>query len=598
MRILLTTFFDPNHLGIRLLGAVAKQAGHEVGILQMRDFRYVPVAPGDDSRQGFGYRMFMFRYFQVSKDSTFPITDLELALFEDAITAWKPDILGFTLRSPYNHLLPLVLPVMRRAAPSALLVGGGFGPTYEPGISLTNGADVVVRGEGEGALRDLIECLQQGRDWREVRNCAFLRNGQLVQNPLRPLLRNFDAHPFPLYYDADFISIENGKRMDIDMRFRSGSTSVYVAPYVTLTSRGCIANCSYCAAGHWRDQYARQGLFAPRYRCRSIDNVLQELHVAKEHGEKQITLNDEYFIRSTNELLVFFHRYRKEIDLPFFAHLNHRQLMSSPELLKVVKQVMYNGFIPLGVQSGSESFARNIYNRKNNNQEYLDFIRLCMDNGLSGSFHIIGGNALESEDEEEALYDFCAQVPFDPSLKVDWQIHSAMLKLLDGSPLAEKHPELRDAQYPVKKYNRIMMLAELRNKVDGKTFAAIRNDPLYNDPERLFTLMKTILRDRHQQYLVKEIARLQGQEVYFWGCGEIYRYRRHLFEGLRPQCVLVDKGEYPQEVDGIPVKHPDNVLNGKYLLPIVIFSATPFIICHTINNKYQKYTDLISCAIL
>lgn len=598
MRILLTTFFDPNHLGIRLLGAVAKQAGHEVGILQMRDFRYVPVAPGDSLKRGLGYRMFMFRSFQASRDSIFPISDLELELFEDAITAWKPDILGFTLRSPYNHLLPIVLPVMRRAAPRALLVGGGFGPTYEPGIALAHGADVVVRGEGEGALLDMVRCVEQGLDWRTVRNCAFLRNGKLMQNPLRPLLQDLDAQPFPLYYDADFISIESDKRMPVDMRFRTPNPSVYAAPYVTLTSRGCIANCSYCAAGHWRDQYARQGLFAPRYRWRSIDNVLQELHVAKAHGEKKVTFNDEYFVRSTGELLEFFRRYRKEIDLPLFAHLHHEQLLRSPELLKQVKEIMGDGFIPLGVQSGSEAFARRVYNRKNNNREYLDFIKLCAANRLSGSFHIIGGNALEGEAEENALYDFCAQIPFDPSFKVDWHIHSAMLKLLEGTPLARQHPELGDSDYPVLKYNRIMLLAELRNKVDAKTFAAIRADPLFNDLERLFSLMRSILRDRHTQYLAKEIERLHGREVYFWGCGEMYRNKRHLFQDIRPRCILVDRGEPPQEMDGIPVRHPDSELDGKKLLPIVIFSGSPFIIYHTISKRYPLYTDVVTCALI
>lgn len=596
MRILFTTFYDPNYLGIRILASVAKAAGHEVCICQLKDFRHRLLAPNDAGKHT-GYFLFTRRKFVSSGDSEFPITERELSLFEQSIAEWRPDIIGFTLRSPYNHLLATVIPAMRRAAPQAFLVGGGFGPTFEPHISLQLGADAVIRGEGEGALLELAACLADDKDWRGIRNMAYLRDGEVVCNPLRPLIRDLDSQPFALYYGDHFISIDDDSVAYTDMRMRSLGATMYCTDYIILTGRGCIGKCSYCSGGHWRDQYRKQGLSAPPIRQRSLENVMQELHVAKEHGEKYIGFNDEYFVRPIDELCSFFQKYAEEIDLPFFAHLHHRQLMESNKLLQLVKQAGLD-FIAIGVQSASEDFAKSIYYRKNNNRELLNCISLCQKNGFSGISHIIGANALETAEDTEALFDFCAHVPFDPSLKTDWHIHSAMLRLLEGSPLVKEHPELRDMTYSTAKYSEIMLLAELRNKVDAKTFAAIRENPFFKgQPDHLHFLLHQIIHDRHMQYLAKEIDRLEGQEVYFWGCGELYQYKHHLFHKTRPRCILVDRGAHPDMVDGLPVRHPDEVLlpEGEKL-PIVMFTQRPNKICRTIARRYPEYTDTVACA--
>lgn len=594
MRILFTTFYDPNYLGVRILASVAQAAGHEVCICQLKDFRHHPLAPADTGTHT-GYFLFSKREFSSSGDSEFPITERELALFEQGIAEWRPDIIGFTLRSPYNHLLATVLPAMRRAAPRAFLVGGGFGPTFEPHISLQLGADAVIRGEGEETLLELTACLAEGKDWRDIRNVAYLRDGNVACNPLRPLIRDLDAQPFALYYGDHFISIEDDDISCRDMRLSSDG-GVYSRYYTLLTGRGCIGNCSYCAGGHWRDQYRGQGLSAPPIRQRSLENVMRELHVAKEHGESFIVFSDEYFVRPIDELISFFHHYATEIALPFQAHLHHRQLMESEALLHCIKEAGLVG-IAVGVQSASESFAKRIYYRKNKNRELLDCIALCQKNGFSGNCQIIGANALETPEDTEALFDFCAQVPFDPSLKTDWYVHSAMLRLLEGSPLVKEHPELRNMSYPAARYSEIILLAELRNKVDASTFAAIRENPFFKArPDRLHILLQQIIHDRHMQYLAKEIERLEGQEVYFWGCGELYQYKRHLFHKTRPRCILVNKGTPPDTVDGLPVRHPADVLPEGEPLPIVIFSQMPNMICRTIARHYPQYTDIVACA--
>lgn len=595
MRILFVTFYDPFQLGIRALAAFMKQCGHEVMICQLKDFRHTAMSPmGGESSTG--YALFSRWGFATSGDDIFPITATEMALFENAIAEWKPDVVGVTNRGPYNHMLATLIPVIRRAAPQSFIVGGGFGPTYNPEIGLHVGVDAVIRGEGEHALQELVEALESGKDWRHIRNLAYLEGETVCINPLRPLITALDEMPFSLCYGDHFISIEDDKLCRTDMRFRSYDPNY--AGYPILGGRGCVGHCSYCAGGHWRNLYKSQGLNAPPIRERSLEHIFAELLVAKAHKEKEIVFNDEYFVRPIGDLIQFFKRYAQEIQIPFFAHVHHKQLFDSPELLYTLKDAQLRT-VSFGLQSGSETFAREIYNRRNDNQEMLASLAACQKAGFSCTYHFIGGNLLETEADLQELFNFAAQTPFDPSLQAPVRLHSTKLKAFEGVPLTINHPELLTAQYDVKEWARSVLLAELRNKVAEKTFESICQDSFYAErPDRLLYLLHTTIHDLHYQYLFKEIERLKGREVYFWGCGEMYHYKRHLFNECKPRCILVNTGEYPDTLDGLPVKHPNDVLPHGDVLPIITFTESPNTICRTIGRKYPQYADIVSCACL
>ena len=604
MKILFATFYDPAYLGIRYLGANLVRAGHEVRILQLKSFRSKLLSAADMSAHT-GYHLYYRQAFSASGDSEFPITPVEMDLFEESIAEWQPDITGFTLRSPYNHLLPTLLPVMRRAAPRAFLLGGGYGPTFNPELPLHLGADAIVRGEGEGAMLDLAAALESGKDWRGIQNLAWLdREGALVQNRLRPLIRDLDAQPFPLYAGDHFVSIEDDTRSADDMRLRT-TEGIFCQSYAILSARGCIGHCSYCSGGNWRNQYKLEGHKAPLLRCRSLPNVMEELRHAKRMGETTISFVDEYFVRPYDELCAFFEQYAEEIDLPFYAHFHRGQLMEERDgrkkLLEIVRRAGLTE-IPVGVQSANEAFAARVYNRQNKNEEILNAVSCFQKAGFSGNYHIIGANPLETDAEIEDLYKFCSRIPFDPSLKTRWDLLGHRLKLLDGTPLLMEHPELKQLPADPAKFTETMLLADLSNKVPPETFAAIRTDPFYTGhPERLQWLLLTTIRDRHQLYLAQEIARLEGKPVYFWGAGEMFQYKSPLFHKLRPQCLLdntipvEDSGKMCK--NGLAVCHPDAVLPGGAVLPIVIFSVHVAEIYRTLLKRYPEFTDVVSCAL-
>ena len=98
-------------------------------------------------------------------------------------------------------------------------------------------------------------------------------------------------------------------------------------------------------------------------------------------------------------------------------------------------------------------------------------------------------------------------------------------------------------------------------------------------------------------FLEEPIRRIEGKEVYFWGCGELYRQKKQFFASARPRCILLNSaGELPKDIDGIPVRHPDDVLVNGDILPIVIFVQDVNKIYNTILSYYPGHTDLIFTA--
>lgn len=67
---------------------------------------------------------------------------------------------------------------------------------------------------------------------------------------------------------------------------------------------------------------------------------------------------------------------------------------------------------------------------------------------------------------------------------------------------------------------------------------------------------------------------LAGKRVFFWGCGEAYRAYRNFFGQTIPEAILLDAcADLPTEIDGIPVRRPEELLLQGERLPIIIFAS-------------------------
>lgn len=166
-------------------------------------------------------------------DSTFS----DRAAFEALLKREKPSVVGI-----YTTLMtkPQVLKMIKIAQQTgAWVVLGGPEPPHYAEQYLQHGADVIVIGEGEHTLADLLPVLtKRGRaGLHSVDGIAFQDDlGQVVRTNPRLLIQNLDELPMP---DREAIRLE--QYIDTWREHHGvGSTSL-------VTARGCPYTCTWCS---------------------------------------------------------------------------------------------------------------------------------------------------------------------------------------------------------------------------------------------------------------------------------------------------------------------------------------------------------------
>jgi len=162
-----------------------------------------------------------------------------------------------------------------------LLVCGGPLPTLNPGDFLQD-FDVVVIGEGEETMLELVRSIEAGSDLSKIRGIAYKVDGRITFTPKRELINEIDSIPFPARE-----LFENQSYKDYYSR-RFGYT---ITPI--MTSRGCPFNCDFCS----------RPVFGETYRARSPRNVVDEIENAISLGYDRIWFADDCFTLGRSRLI-------------------------------------------------------------------------------------------------------------------------------------------------------------------------------------------------------------------------------------------------------------------------------------------------------
>jgi anaerobic magnesium-protoporphyrin IX monomethyl ester cyclase len=177
------------------------------------------------------------------------------------------DIIGISCM--FSTLWPLthrIAEAVRARFPAALLVlGGEHGTAVPEHVLATSPFDVVVLGEGEDTLVEVVRARSAGRPLSEIKGIAFRHDGGLVNTGLSPRRRDVDAIPLP---DWDAFPIgEYIARHQINGVNLGRSMPI-------LGTRGCPFQCTFCSnPGMWTQRWI------PRDPKRLADEM--ELYVRK-----------------------------------------------------------------------------------------------------------------------------------------------------------------------------------------------------------------------------------------------------------------------------------------------------------------------------
>ena len=166
-------------------------------------------------------------------DSTFE----SLAAFEAYVTDTRPGLVGIycNLMTKFNVLKMIAI----CKAVGARVVLGGPEPVSYAAEYLAAGADIVIFGEGELTLEELIPHLAQKglSELHAIQGIIFYNgDGELVQTLPRPQIKDLSTQPWP---DREAIALE--KYLD------TWETHHGVRSVSLITARGCPYTCKWCS---------------------------------------------------------------------------------------------------------------------------------------------------------------------------------------------------------------------------------------------------------------------------------------------------------------------------------------------------------------
>jgi radical SAM superfamily enzyme YgiQ (UPF0313 family) len=129
----------------------------------------------------------------------------------DETTKWilqqTPDVLGFSALTSSGITAALISKQVKQKNPNIKIVIGNHYATFNPERILKQypQIDIVVRGEGEQTIIQLVSCLEKDGDLSTVKGIHYRKNQIIIANPDQPLTKNLDTLPFP---DRSLIDVE------------------------------------------------------------------------------------------------------------------------------------------------------------------------------------------------------------------------------------------------------------------------------------------------------------------------------------------------------------------------------------------------------
>ncbi|MDD5617697.1 MAG: radical SAM protein [Candidatus Omnitrophica bacterium] len=261
----------------------------------------------------------------------------------ERVAEFKPKVVGFSSVSSQFNFITKIASLIKARFPDVITVCGGVHPTINPQCIMETGSlDGIFVGESENSFVEFLKRAENNESYHNTDNFAYVDNGKVVINKLKPLIADLDSLPFP---DKEVYP------------FKETLRTVGFAPF--FFSRGCPYLCSYCSNHAIAKTYNLSRNY-PRYRSpessiREIEEVISKFPV------KKILIGDDIFGLDKNWRLEFCEKYKKRIKIKFICLL--RPDVIDEEFIRLLKSTGCFR-ISIGIESGNEYVRNFVMNRQ------------------------------------------------------------------------------------------------------------------------------------------------------------------------------------------------------------------------------------------
>lgn len=296
-----------------------------------------PRADGDLERKGLpflglGYIAAYIEKFSNHKVEIFDSHTYGLSPSQAAekILEKNPDIVGVHAITDNRFKAIALFKELKKRKPDIIILTGGphFPLTAKNALENVPEIDYIIKGEGEKAIIDFMNRLENGKDLSEVPGIVFRKNNEFFENKTVNLIEDIDELPMPAWHLFDMKAYD--KPID----------GTKIRSIGVMSARGCPNVCVYCAN-------ARSGL-----RLMTPKKFVDEVEfLQKEYGfrgfdfwDDTLTMVNEHAIAICEEII------RRKLDIVWYARARVNTV--NKDLLQLMRNA---GCIRIsyGVESGS-----------------------------------------------------------------------------------------------------------------------------------------------------------------------------------------------------------------------------------------------------
>lgn len=375
--------YETPPVGLGIIFEVLEEKGYEVEVLDLNILLYSQVTSEDrfywQMDQSLHWKdpdflnSFMMKYHYIFQE-------LEESLKQD-----RSKVVGFSI--PTNCMYPMVkwaVNILKSQYPQRFIVVGGASVSIEEQreellANIKDKVDVIVIGEGESAIINLVENIFENKSINDIPNVLILRGGNKILSKINYTFR-LDDFPFP--------------------KFRKFPLHLYSAQESLAVewSRGCIGRCKFC---DFR-------VVSNFYKKKSPERIVSELeYYVKNTGKKHFSIVDSAVNADCKWLEKIC---EKIIARGLNIQLTALAIPKSDTSSKLLKKMKKAGFYRLeyGVESGSDKILKAM-GKYFTSEDASHVLQNSKEAGIKNVVYFIVGYPGEKEDDFQQTLDFIAR---------------------------------------------------------------------------------------------------------------------------------------------------------------------------------------------
>lgn len=269
------------------------------------------------------------------------------------------------------------------------IVWGGVHPTLLPLQTLENElVDIVVVGEGELTILELVKTLAEKTPLSEVRGIAFKNGGKPVETPPRDLLDIETLPPVPW----ELVNVEDYVHRDMYVKDSQRTLDI------GQTSRGCPFKCGFCCSATIRKR---------KWRAMSVEKSLDMIaSTARRFNLTGIWLrDDEFYINRSRARAICEGMLRENLNIKWYTSGTRVDVFckADEEDVALLKKAGAD-VLKFGAESG-DNRVLDLMTKDITYEQTLEANRKAKRHGIKPAFALMAGFPTETWEEIDRTID-------------------------------------------------------------------------------------------------------------------------------------------------------------------------------------------------